>query len=58
MLRSFVIEYRPIVVIHSPFKDVRGTRSSEVYSEYAEGLKDLEGFSHVIPLYRFHLVEG
>lgn len=69
MLRGIVIEYRPIGVIHSPFKDVRGTpiqpRAAEgargvveVYPEYAEGLKDLEGFSHVILLYHFHLVKG
>ncbi len=27
----------------------------EVYSEYSEGLKDLEGFSHIIVLFYFHL---
>lgn len=26
----------------------------ELYGEYAEGLKDLEGFSHAILLYHFH----
>ena len=68
-LRNIIIEYRPIGVIHSPFKDVRGTPIQpkaaegargvvEVYPEYAEGLKDLEGFSHVILLYHFHLVKG
>ena len=53
------ITYRPIGVIHSPFKDVwempiqaAGEASApgtgEVFPEFAEGLRDLEGFSHVI----------
>jgi len=29
----------------------------EVFPEYAEGLKDLEGFSHLILLYHFHKAE-
>ncbi len=32
---------------------VRGT--VEIYPEYAEGLRDLDGFSHVYLLYVFHL---
>ena len=58
----------PIGVIHSPFTDKAGTpiqavRSNEtgqvrVYPEYAEGLKDLEGFSHIFLLYVFHCSEG
>jgi tRNA-Thr(GGU) m(6)t(6)A37 methyltransferase TsaA len=32
--------------------------SVEVFSEYAEGLKDLEGFSHIILLYHFHRSRG
>lgn len=58
---------RPIGVIHSPFRDLRGMpiqptgdTSAEgtvkVFPEFAEGLKDLEGFSHVILLYHFHQV--
>ncbi|GAI20247.1 unnamed protein product, partial [marine sediment metagenome] len=27
----------------------------EVFPEYAEGLKDVEGFSHIILIYHFHL---
>ncbi len=60
------IHYTPIGIIHSPFKEVKGTPiqpagakgidgNVEVFSEYAEGLKDLEGFSHIILLYHFHL---
>jgi len=27
----------------------------EVFPEYAEGLKDVEGFSHIVLIYHFHL---
>ncbi|HDO19369.1 MAG TPA: tRNA (N6-threonylcarbamoyladenosine(37)-N6)-methyltransferase TrmO, partial [Thermoplasmatales archaeon] len=48
------IKYRPIGVIHSPFKEPRGTPiqpiagrgiegTVEVFSEYVDGLKDIEG---------------
>jgi tRNA-Thr(GGU) m(6)t(6)A37 methyltransferase TsaA len=30
----------------------------EVYPEYAEGLQDLEGFSHIFLLYAFHESSG
>ncbi len=32
--------------------------SIEVYDEYRVGLKDLDGFSHIILLYSFHRSEG
>ncbi len=58
---------RSIGEIHSPFNDKRGTpiqpsRSTargqvEVYPAYADGLRDLEGFSHIILLYVFHRSE-
>jgi tRNA-Thr(GGU) m(6)t(6)A37 methyltransferase TsaA len=57
--------YRSIGIIHSPFKSIKGmpiqpagAESSrgtiDVYPEYSEGLKDLEGFSHIVLLYHFH----
>ncbi len=60
------IKYRPIGVIHSPFKKPEGTPIQptgakgingkvEVFPEYAEGLKDLDGFSHIILIYHFNL---
>lgn len=63
------IKYRPIGVIRSPFKEPKGTPIQavgakgtsgivEVLPEYAGGLKDLDGFSHVILLYHFHLSKG
>ena len=60
------ILYRPIGIMHSPFKTAGGAPIQSatavgaagqvtVFQEYAEGLKDVEGFSHVILLYHFHL---
>jgi len=57
--------FRPIGIIHTPFKKqegmpIQGALSPEskgwieVFPEYAEGLKDVEGFSHLILLYVFH----
>ncbi len=54
----------PIGVIHSPYKNLsecprQSSRSEliaeiEVFKPYAEGLKDIEGFSHIILLYWLH----
>ncbi|MFQ5842458.1 MAG: tRNA (N6-threonylcarbamoyladenosine(37)-N6)-methyltransferase TrmO [Thermodesulfobacteriota bacterium] len=63
------ITYKPIGIIHSPFKEPKGTPIQplaakgvdgrvEIFPEYAGGLKDVEGFSHVILLYHFHLSKG
>ena len=58
------IKYKPIGIIHSPFKDPKGTPvqaagakgidgTVEVFPEYVEGLTDIEGFSHIILVSRF-----
>jgi len=63
------IRYKPIGIIHSPFKEPRGTPiqpagardiegTVEIAPEYVEGLKDIEGFSHIILIYHFHLSTG
>ena len=63
------IKYRPIGIIHSPFKEPKGTPiqpagaegirgTIEVFPEYAKGLKDIDGFSHLILIYHFHLSQG
>lgn len=60
------IKYNPIGIIHSPFKEPKGTPIQaaaakgidgkvEVFSEYIDGLKDIEGFSYIILIYNFHL---
>ncbi len=63
------ITYTPLGVIHSPFTDIAGMPlqpagaqgvpgTVDVEPEYCDGLKDLEGFSHIILVYHFHLAEG
>ncbi len=60
------IHYKPIGIIHTPFKEPKGTPiqptasiseegSVEVKKEFADGLKGLSGFSHIILIYYFHL---
>jgi tRNA-Thr(GGU) m(6)t(6)A37 methyltransferase TsaA len=60
------ITYNPIGVIHSPFKDIKGMPiqptgakgvqgTVEINPEYVDGLQDLEGFSHIMLIYHFHL---
>ena len=60
------IKYIQIGIIHSPFKEPKGTPiqpraaqgidgTVEVFQEYTEGLKDIDGFSYVILVYHFHL---
>ncbi len=63
------IEFQPIGIIHSPFvnlKDIpvqpikaQGVKARvEVFEEYQAGLKDLEGFSHIILLSYLHRSKG
>jgi tRNA-Thr(GGU) m(6)t(6)A37 methyltransferase TsaA len=63
------MEFEPIGIIHSPFTttegmpiqptgaaDVKGT--IEVFADFQAGLRDLDGFSHIILLYHFHRSRG
>lgn len=63
------IIYKPIGIIHTPFKEIKGMPNQptaakdvegivEIQPEYIEGLKDIEGFSHIILVYHFHLSVG
>ncbi len=64
-----MIQYTPIGVVHSPFKEPAGTPIQsaavaanieavvEIYSRYRAGLKDIEGFSHLILLYHLHRIQ-
>ena len=63
------INFKPIGVVHTPFQETTnmpiqpagaaGVQGAvEIYPAYAEGLKDLEGFSHIFLLYYFHRVDG
>ncbi len=59
------ITFNLIGIIHTPFKEIsdmpiqpvaaEGVRGYiELFPEYAEGLSDLDGFSHIMLLYYFH----
>ncbi len=60
------MEYKvkQIGIIHTSFKDmkeipIQASRSNyigevEVFEDYAEGLKGIDGFSHIILVYYFH----
>jgi tRNA-Thr(GGU) m(6)t(6)A37 methyltransferase TsaA len=62
------LELKPIGIIHSPYKNTseapyQGYKSEEisqieVFKEFEEGLKDIEGFSHIIVIYWFHKSQG
>mgnify|MGYP000173215073 CR=1 FL=1 len=60
------IKYQPIGIIHTPHEEAEGTPIQpkgakgikgevELFPKYEEGLKDLEGFSHIILLFHCHL---
>ncbi|MDD5488789.1 MAG: TrmO family methyltransferase [Candidatus Omnitrophica bacterium] len=59
------IKLKPIGMIHTPYKDPKGmpiqgkfkrgvTGAAKIFPEYKAGLKDIDGFSHVILIYHFH----
>ncbi len=65
--------FKPIGIVHSPFKkkgdiDVRKYADPhgfdpvrgelEMFKKYQDGLKDIEGFSHLIVIYHFHKSRG
>ena len=63
------IVFRPIGVIHTPYDDLAGmpiqptgargvAGEVHVFEEYAEGLADLDGFSHIYLFYHFHRNDG
>ena len=60
--------YEPIGIIHSEFKEKANVPIQPAFSnskgyielkkEYAKGLKDLDGFSHISLIYHFHKSDG
>ena len=63
------IYYTPIGIIHSPFKQLagmpiqtafskNGEGTVELFPQFKQGLKDLEGFSHIMLIYHFHKSKG
>ncbi|MCK4555891.1 MAG: tRNA (N6-threonylcarbamoyladenosine(37)-N6)-methyltransferase TrmO [Candidatus Aminicenantes bacterium] len=66
-------KFKPIGVVHSPFKKKEDIDSEkfadsggfdpaqgelEIFQEFEKGLKDIDGFSHLIVLFVFHKSEG
>ena len=60
------MEFKPIGIIHTPYKTRDGVPIQpaagagergevEVFPEFSKGLKALDGFSHIILIYHFHL---
>lgn len=60
------IIFKPIGIIHSEFSKPNGTPiqptaakgirgSVEIFPEFVDGLKDLEGFSHIYLIFNLHL---
>ena len=62
------LKLTPIGIIHSPYKNMgdvphQGYKSEEIsqielFREFEKGLKDIEGFSHIIVIYWFHKSQG
>jgi tRNA-Thr(GGU) m(6)t(6)A37 methyltransferase TsaA len=63
------IEFQPIGVIYTPFKEPEGMPIQpagasgvkgivELFDPFCAGLKDLDGFSHIMLLYFFHRSKG
>jgi len=62
------MEVTPIGIVRTPFKCKKDTpvqpfRSKaigriEVFKKYKDGLSDIDGFSHLILIYRFHKSRG
>ena len=59
------IEYTPIGIIHTPFLKLEGMPiqpaggagikgTIDLFEEFQPGLRDLDGFSHIILVYHFH----
>jgi tRNA-Thr(GGU) m(6)t(6)A37 methyltransferase TsaA len=63
------IEFEPIGVIHTPYTEPEGMPiqplggegvqgTVEIFEQYRDGLKDLDGFSHIMLLFHFHRSRG
>lgn len=64
MTEGHTPKLKPIGIIHSSYKNTgvapyQGCKSEEIsqieiFKEFEEGLKDIEGFSHIIVIFWFH----
>jgi tRNA-Thr(GGU) m(6)t(6)A37 methyltransferase TsaA len=62
-----ILRLKPIGVIHSPYHAGQAPYQGcgreeicrvEVFDQFAEGLKDIEGFSHIVLIYWLHKSKG
>ena len=64
-----IISYQPIGIVHTSFSNIGGMPiqpvgadkirgTVEIFQGYAKGLKDLDGFSHIILIYHFHQAQS
>ncbi|MEF2144110.1 MAG: tRNA (N6-threonylcarbamoyladenosine(37)-N6)-methyltransferase TrmO [Desulfovibrionaceae bacterium] len=64
-----MIQLSPIGILRTPFTDPKNmpiqptgaigiSGTLELLPEFADGLRDLDGFSHIILLYHFHKAQG
>ena len=68
MAEKHTSELKPIGIIHSSYRNevaapYQGHKSEEitqieVFKEFEKGLKDIEGFSHIIVIFWFHKSQG
>jgi len=67
MAEHYSMELKPIGIIHSPYRAGQAPYQGagqeeicqvEIFQEFEEGLKDIEGFSHIILIYWFHQSQG
>ena len=68
MKKRHSLELEPIGIIHSAYKGrveapCQGYRSEktcqiEVFKEFEDGLKDIDGFSHIVVIFWFHKSQG
>jgi tRNA-Thr(GGU) m(6)t(6)A37 methyltransferase TsaA len=68
-MKRDTFEFVPIGILKTPYESKSGIPiqgifdpasdgKAEIFEEYEEGLTDIEGFSHLIIIYVFHLSEG
>ena len=64
-MKHGTLHFTQIGVIHTPFAEQKGTPiqgimapeaegTVEVFPEFQDGLRDLDGFSHIVLIYQFH----
>lgn len=62
-----ILKLKPIGIIHSPYHAGQAPYQGcgreeichvEVFDQFAEGLKDIEGFSHIVLIYWLHKSKG